>query len=124
MGRLLDKQRAMAKRLINNGGYEVDITFVLAGVIVKGLATNHYNSIDSDGIAVISKNSHITVNESDLTDKGIIVRDSNNLVKLTDTIISYADSTGVVKTYTIGETMPNETLGHIVCFLTDVTIKV
>lgn len=119
MGRTLERQREMARRLINSGGYETDITFVASNVVIKGLATKHFNSIDSDGLPTISKNAHITVNEQDLIDNNIVVRNLKKEVSLTNTVVSYADSTGVVSSYVISMTMPNETLGHIVCFLTD-----
>lgn len=122
MGSTLDLARRDAARFINNGGFEVTITFKedSGEVYVKGLATKHHNSIDTDGLPIIGKNTHITINESDLVVKGITVRNSEGEVAIKDKLVSWADSSGVSKDYIIDQVMPNETLGHIVCILGDV----
>ena len=58
MGSTLDLARRDAASFINNGGFEVTIVFKEDpdDIEVKGLATKHHNSIDTDGLPIIGKN--------------------------------------------------------------------
>lgn len=110
------------KRFTTDGGFEVDMTLTAPGgeaIPVKSLATKHHNSVNTDGVPINSKNSHASFIESDLTDKGLTARDSRGEVNLRNWLVSFADSSGVTKNYKIIETMPDETLGIIVCILGD-----
>lgn len=109
-------------RFTVNGEFKVDITLIPPGgdpVSITGLGIKHHNSINTDGIPVNSKNAHITLIESDLVDNGITVRDSNKEVNLKNYLVSFKDSSDVSKNYIIKETMPDETVGVIVCILGD-----
>jgi hypothetical protein len=110
------------KRFTLNGGFEVDITLtppVGDPVSVKGLGTKHHNSVGTDGLPINSKNVHISLIESDLTEKGITVRDVNGEVNLRNYLANFIDSSGVLKNYIIKETFPDETVGVITCILGD-----
>lgn len=104
-------------------GFGVELTFkptpVAASTIIKGFATKHHLSISSEGLPVNSKNTHCTIAESILVAAGYTVRNANGEVDLINHLVSYADSSEVVKHYKISETMPDETLGQITCFLSD-----
>jgi hypothetical protein len=118
----LSRAKADMKRFITAGGFEVAITLTPVGgeaTDVTGLATKHHNSISTDGIPINSKNTHISLIESDLTDKGITVRDSAGEINLRNWLVSFPDSSEVSKNYIVKETMPDETLGVIVCILGD-----
>ncbi len=85
---------------------------------VVGLHTKHYIGINEEGIAVNTKNAHISVSESLLTDAGYPVRNiTSGEVVLKNHKVSVKDSTGVVKNYVIEEWFPDETIGLIVCIL-------
>lgn len=123
MGSVLDLARRDAAFIINNGGFETDITFQTSGdpVVIRGLATKHHIGYDEDGMRVNTKQAQITINEADLVAANIPVRGTSGEVNLTKRIVSYADSTGNTASYIIRENYPNETLGHIVCILGDYT---
>jgi hypothetical protein len=122
MGDILDLARRDAAFIINQGGFQSDITFVVDGgddVVIQGLATKHHLGYNEDGQRVSVKNAQITINESDLTDAGITTRAANGEVGLRNQVVNYADSTGTTHSYVIIDRFPNETLGHIVCILGD-----
>lgn len=121
VGNILNFARRDAARIINAGGFQTDITFkeTSGNVIVQGTATRHHLGYNEDGQLASVKNVHVTVNEQDLIDAGVITRNDTTEVALRGKVLSYADSTGIEKTYTIVERMPNETLGHIVLILAD-----
>jgi len=107
----------------NSMGWSTEISIkpndAAAFTIITGFATKHHLSIDTDGMPVNSKNAHVSLNETILTAAGYTVRNANLEVALIDHIVSYADSSGVIKLYKISEVMPDETLGQITCFLVD-----
>ena len=122
MGDILDLARRDANFIIKSGGLQSDIIFrnpLGDDVPVQGIATKHHMSYDEDGQLQNAKNAHITVNESDLTDAGIVTRNGTGEVYLLNMQVAVADSTGVVKEYVIRQNWPNETLGHIVCLISD-----
>jgi len=83
-------------------------------VTVRGLATNHHYSVDDDGIPVNSKNVHITISEEVLTEAGYTVRNSDNEVDMVGHLVTFRSNN-----YKIAQTMPDNTIDHIVCFLVD-----
>ena len=104
-------------------GFGVDLSFkpnaISEATTVKGFATKHHLSVSSEGIPVNAKNTHCTVSESILTDAGYTVRNASNEVDMIGHLVTYTDSSGTEWTYQISETMPDETLGQIQCFLVD-----
>lgn len=122
---LNDLARVDWRRITTNKdrGFGVDITFktpdLFTELAVIGLATNHSLSIDNDGNPVQSKNVHVTISETLFSDASYPVRNSDNEVDLTGHLVSYADSTGVVKDYIVLQQFPDETVGVITCILGD-----
>lgn len=118
----LERAKYDWNRFSTNGGFQVNATLTPTGgqpVSIKCLGTKHHNSIGTDGIPVNSKNVHVSLNESYLTGLGLTVRNSNKEINFRNWLISFADSSGVVKNYIIKETQPDETTGMIICFLAD-----
>lgn len=104
-------------------GFGVDVKIQPSSIAVateiKALATKHHFSINEEGLPVNSKNVHITLSESILVDAGYIVRNSDNEVALVDHLVIFTDSSENEWIYKITQTMPDETLGQITCFLRD-----
>ena len=119
----LESARQDWKRFATAGGFEVDITIKtpddLTTLDIKGIATKHHLSIDTDGRDASAKNAHVTIVEQDLVDESYPVRNSEGEVDLLNHKISYPDSTGNVKDYVITRTYPDETVGIITCILGD-----
>jgi hypothetical protein len=87
-------------------------------VNVKGLASKHHFLIDPEtGTPINSKNVHCSVSEQVLVDAGYPVRNGNNEVHMVGDKVAYTDSAGVLASYFVQETMPDETLGLIVMTL-------
>lgn len=88
-------------------------------VTLVGLHTKHYLAMDTEGNWVNVKNAHISFSEKFLTDANYPVRNSKGEVALINHKIDVKDSTGIVKHYIILQSMPDETVGLIVCILGD-----
>ena len=123
VGNILKAARADAKRYTSSGGFEDDITIKTPDgsttVNIKGSATKHHISFDTDGNQVNSKNAHIRIVEDDLVALGYPVRNASGEGNLRNHLVSVPDSTLVIRNYIITETFPNETMGVIVCILGD-----
>ena len=121
-GKILDLARKDSRWYVTKGGFESDITLkpVPAGVSISitGFATKHHISFDTDGTLQNTKNAHICISEAELVEKGVNVR-INEEIMLLNYIVTYADSSGVEKSYIVRENYPDETLGLIVCILGD-----
>lgn len=106
----------------NSDEWSRPVTFTsLTGetIQVNCIHTKHHLGIDTDGNRVNSKNAHISVSEKHLVDEGYPVRNTAGEVSLYLHKVSVADSTGIVKNYKITENYPDETVGLIVCILSD-----
>lgn len=116
--------RADWQRFSADGFFSVEITFKSPGdvdtAVIKGIGIKHHLSIDSDGRDLDSKNAHVTVSEALLVAEGYPVRETPaGEVALKDHSVFFADSTGLVKSYVITRTYPDETVGMITCILGD-----
>jgi hypothetical protein len=120
---LMDQAKADIKQITSNAeefGKEITLTAPDDSVAtVIGLHTKHHLGVDTDGNRINTKNAHISVSESLLTDQSYPVRGSDGEVSLKNHKVSVSDSTGTVCTYRIKETYPNESTGLIVCILSD-----
>lgn len=117
---MLERAKIDLINIINSSGFGIDCQFIPPigdSVTIKALFTSHNNSVSTDGIPMNAKNIHISICESDLTDLNYTVRNSTGEVSLRNHRIKCADSTGTTKDFVIKETMPDETLGLIVCIL-------
>jgi hypothetical protein len=115
MGRVLTLARNDARRIISQMGFETEITLVKDSleVSVNGMGLVHHLTFDTDGLPVNSKSAHITVTEGDLNEVEFTCRNANGEVYMRDVLVSFADSTGTVKTYIVEENYADETLGII-----------
>lgn len=86
---------------------------------VRGLAMKHHLSFNTDGQMVNSKNTHITISESDLVELNYPIRNTKSEVSLHLHKVTYTDSSGTDATYLIIQSFPDETLGVITCILGD-----
>lgn len=121
-GNLLNIARRDAKKYITKGGFEVDIILTSPADVVlatTGLASKHWINFDADGNSINSKNAHICISESDLSDNGYPVRNADEEIYLKDHRVSVKDSSGILKEFVIKEWFPSETVGLIVCILGD-----
>lgn len=122
-GNLFNMAKAIAKKAVTSVGFQEDITLrtpdLQTTLQTTGLASKHWINFDSDGNAINSKNAHITIDENVLLNAGYPVRNANQEVSLRGHRVSVADSSGVVKEYSIIEVFPSETFGLIACILGD-----
>lgn len=114
---LLNLARRDIKNITGNGrGFATALTFTTPDgqttATINGLATAHSFVINSEGLAVNSKNYHCSFAESLLTAEGYTTR-SNGKVYLKDHKVSWTDATGTEKTYKIEDWMPDDTVGII-----------
>lgn len=119
MGRVLDRARLDAVRIITNGGFETEITLTrnLVSITTNGLAPSTHLTFDSDGLVVNSSKRRVCVSETDLVSKGFTVRNAKNEVYLVGCLLSFTDISGINRTYVIGENWADNTLGVIVLIL-------
>ena len=112
---LLEDARVHAKEILTEGGFETALTFTspLAVVVqTNGLAIRRTDNLEyDDGSKKNSPFSSVTV---PLDAFGF----SGTYVSLKGWTVSFADSEKTLS-YTIGETLPNRTLGIINCTLKD-----
>lgn len=119
MGRVLDRARLDAVRIVTNGGFETEITLTrnLVSITTNGLAPSTHLTFDSDGLAVNSSKRRVCISETDLVSKGFAVRNAKNEVYLVGCLLSFTDISGISRTYVIGENWADNTLGVIVLIL-------
>jgi hypothetical protein len=118
----LDRAKSDWKRILNKGGFQVDLTFESPSsfiAIVKGWGQKHHQSYDENGLPISSKNVQVTVAESELTDLNYQVRNSNDEVDLLQHNVTFKDARGVEKKYKIVNQQPDEYIGIIVLTCND-----
>ena len=108
----------------STSGFGTSITFTAPApggevAVVTGLATKHHISIDTEGNPANSKNVHVSVSEQLLVDAAYPIRNGDGEVAMIDHEVSFVDSTGASKKYSVQETFPDETVGMITCILGD-----
>ena len=122
-GNLLNKARRDSKKYVTKGGFQENIILETINGLVRiettGFVSKHWINYDTDGSAVNSKNAHICLDEEQLVLLNYPVRNSQNEVHLYNHRVFTNDSSGVEKSYVIKEWFPDETLGLIVCILSD-----
>ncbi len=119
MGRVLTLARGDARRILSGMGFETEITFKRGEISVKvnGLAPVHHLTFDTEGQMVNSKNAHVTMSEESLNEVGFSPRNDKGEVYLRGVLVTFADSSGEEKTYTVKENHADESLGIIVLIL-------
>src|SRR6478736_10218660 len=125
-GSLFDIVKRDAKRIINSGGYQIDIEIKTPDnsmtVNITGWAVKHFASFDSDGNQVNTKTVRATVDEAVLIALGYPVRSNKKGIPEIDMIkhkVSFVDSSGNLTNYIVRENFPDENLGLIVLMLGD-----
>lgn len=88
-------------------------------VTVNGLASSHHLRIDFEGAPVAGRNVSISVAEAALVAEDFPTRNAGGDIKLRNCTVKWTDATGTEKTYAIKDAHPDDTLGLIVCILTD-----
>lgn len=125
-GSIFQLAKRDAKKFVTSGGFEETITLVTPTkdktLTLTGFATKHHINFDSDGNQINSKNVHICISESDLVANSYPVRNAKNEIFLLKHLVSFPDSSGVIKNYVVRENYPDETLGLIVLILGDYTL--
>tara|TARA_R110000796_G_scaffold103652_5_gene213087 strand:+ start:18 stop:398 length:381 start_codon:yes stop_codon:yes gene_type:complete len=110
----------------NSNEFGVPIILINPTTLVEysivGLATKHHLGIDELGNEVITKNAHISFSEELVIALGGSIRDASGEVNLERWIVKYSDSTLSQKNYVITQFIPDETVGIIVCILSDYQI--
>ena len=123
MASLFDLVKRDAKRYVNAGGYQVDITMLTPDksktINITGWAVKHVISFDSDGNQVNTKISRVTIDEDILLANDINVRNAKGEIALLNYKVKFVDSSGVLRGYNVREQLPDQNLGLIMLILED-----
>lgn len=116
MGRILTMAQGDAQRILNSGGFETSILLTKGEetYLVNGLAPVHHLSFDTDGNPVNSKVAHVSISEATLIAAEFEPRNTSDEVAMRSILVTFADSAGITRTYTVKENYADETLGIIV----------
>jgi hypothetical protein len=120
MGLIADAEKMWRERSSDLSEFGVALSFVAPEgetASIVGLHTKHHLSFNTEGIAVNSRNAHVSVSEKLLTDLDYPTRNSNGEVTMKNHRVTCKDSTGEEKTYVVREWWQNETIGVIVMVL-------
>lgn len=121
MSRFLEMAKRDARRYVNNGGFNQELTITPTGenaVSIQGLATRHSQEFDGQGLPIIGDNAHCSFSELDLNDLGVTTRNAIGDLIIKGWQVTWVDALGTV-TYEIGEQEPDNTLGIIRTKLVD-----
>ena len=123
MASLFDLVKRDAKRYVNAGGYQVDITMLTPDksktINITGWAVKHVISFDSDGNQVNTKISRVTVDEDVLLANDINVRNAKGEIALLNYKVKFVDSSGTLRSFNVREQLPDQNLGLIMLILED-----
>ncbi len=114
-GRILEMAKAMSRRIVNDGGFSVELTITPTGlhsVNINGIATSHSQTFTPEGLPEIGENDHCIINELDLNDLGVVTR-VNGVLKMKDWKVEWTDALEISRTFVIAEPFPDRTLGLI-----------
>jgi len=115
MSRILELAKRDARRIVNSGGFNQELTITPTGgsaISIQGLATRHSQGFDGDGLPVVSDNVHCTFSELDLTEAGATTRNANGTLIVKNWLVTWTDAIGEAN-YKISEAWPDNTLGII-----------
>jgi len=120
---MLDEARKDWNKITTSGGFEVDITLEKSGVpitVVKGLATLRSMEFDFEAGAFIrADKAHATISFAELDANAFPYRNTNGVINMIGTKVSFLSSQGDVKNYKVSENFPDETVGIITFNLVD-----
>lgn len=86
---------------------------------ITGLHSKTHLAVDTDGNAMSTKQARVSFSEQNLVNAnaGYPFRNTNGDVDLSGHLVDVADSTGVIKHYSVAKRMPDETVGLILIYL-------
>ena len=120
---LFDQAKKDIQQITSNSDeWGVELTFISpAGLSVKtyGVHTKHHLGYDTEGNRVNTKNASFSVSEQNLIDLNYPIRNEHNNVNLGGHKIDAKDSTGTLCHYVINQWFPDESVGLIVCILSE-----
>lgn len=122
MGLIEQARKDIAQITQNGGDFAIDMVFTSPDgdvANVKGLHTRHHLGINDQGLPINSRNVHVSISETALTDAEYPYRNDDNEVYLKNHRVDAADSSGVVRAYKVEQWHQDETVGLIVCILGD-----
>lgn len=122
MSKLVDMARSdMDKFTSAEAGEALAICPTVDGTYTDtlGLAAKHHMGQDEQGQTINTKFTQCCVSERKLVSVGYPLRDDSGEVALIGHFVKFTDSEPIERIYQISETMPDQTLGFITCFLTD-----
>jgi len=113
-----------AKFVINNNSFDIEMLTPDKSktINVTGWAVKHVISFDSDGNQVNTKISRITVDEDVLVANGITVRNARGEIALLNYKVKFKDSSGVLRSFSVREQLPDQNFGLIMLILEDAII--
>lgn len=120
---LIEQAKKDIEQITSNvNEFGVELNFIApnaATAKINGLHAKTFLSVNNEGIAVNSKQAHVSFSEKFLLDKNYPVRNTSGEVDLTNHLVNVKDSTGIIKHYKVQEWFPDETIGLITCILND-----
>jgi hypothetical protein len=125
-GSLFNIVKRDIKRVINSGGYQVDIEIKtpdnVKTINITGWAVKHFYSFDTDGNQTSTKTARVTVDENVLKANNYPYRTNKKgilEVDLQNHIVKFTDSSGNLCNYKVTRSVPDENFGLIVLILGD-----
>lgn len=122
MGLIDQAKQDIAQITSNANDFGVALKFTAptgATASITGIHTKIHLAVDTDGLPVNSKQSHISFSEQFLQELSYPVRNATGEVSLRNHSVEVKDSTGVLKKYIIKQWFPDETIGLISCMAED-----
>ena len=121
---LLEQAQFDIKRITSSqSGFTKSVTFISKDNLQTATIFTLFSKVhlwsDTDGNAVNTKKGHISFAESLLTDLGYTTRNATGQCILKDHTVKVNDSTGKQTQHVIKEVFPDETIGLIVCLLSE-----
>jgi len=121
MGTLIDRVKKDVAYIVTKGGVDVEITLTPPGgaaFTVRGIPVRINRLVEEhEGSYVNTPFSHVSIIEQDLIDAGQSAR-VNKLGTMKGWLVSWSDAVQSW-TYTVSETMPDDTVGLISLILKD-----
>lgn len=120
---VLDFARQAVDRILTDSeGFTTSVVFLAPDsttCTIQSLAVKHNLKFDEYGTPISSKTARITVSEASLVAAEFPVRNAANEVYLNGVLVTWTDSAGIEWTYVIQTAAPDESLGCILCQISD-----
>ena len=121
---LYDQAKADVNQITGNGfEWGEPITLIAPNAqqaIVNGIHAKHHTEFNEDGFPVNGKIANIAISEDNvLAINASYPLRTNGEIHLQGHLVTVKDSTGIDQEYVIQQWFPDETIGLIVCILSD-----